>query len=354
MRAAVTITMLFFTLCVKARSPKVNVVVDERMELLTTIQYLSGYPILTQADLRYKKEIDEYFRDYRDHPAVVLYRNVYERFLAFDAAPTYLYHFSFPGFRQQADFSENDLRTFEFDKHADTLAMLMANFKDFYKRADFHKFYEAHEGFYDSLIAPIEKKIEESRVVDALEEHYGKENKEYNVVLAPLLHDGGYGPMVQKGSGLAMYAIIGPKGDSKSLPEFDIKNLLSEYVIHEFSHSFCNPLIAANLQELQKDSCLLRPIKESQEEQGYGSWEACLYEHWVRANEIVLTEKIFSRQRASDLADEMVREGKWIYLDGLIAIVRDYKTKREQYKSIDEVMPQVVDYFHGLRKTCKQ
>ena len=327
--------------------------VDERMELLTTIQYLSGYPILTQADLKYRKEIEEYFRDYRSHPAVVLNREVYERFFGFDAAPTYIYHFSFPGFRQNAEFSENDLRTFQFDRHADTLGMLMDYFKDFYKRADFHKFYVSHKGFYDSLIAPIEKKIDESRVIDVLEEHYGKENKEYNLVLTPLLHDGGYGPMVPKGRGLALYAIIGPKSDSKDFPEFDIKNLLSEYVLHEFSHSFCNPLIAKNLAELQKDSCLLAPIKKAMQEQGYGNWEGCLYEHWVRANEIVLTEKIFSRQRASDLADEMVREGKWIYLDGLIAMVRDYKTKREQYKSIDEVMPQVVEYFHGLRKTCK-
>ena len=354
MRSAIITCLLFFTLTsADARTPKVNVMVDERMELLTVIQYLSGYPILAQADLRYKREIDEYFRDHRDHPAVVLNRVIYERFFAFDAAPTYIYHFSFPGFRQNAPFSEDDLRTFQFDKHADTLGMLMDHFKDFYKRTDFHKFYTAHGKFYDSIKAPVEKKIAESNVIEVLEAHYGKENKEYNLVLTPLLHDGGYGPMIPKGGGLALYAIIGPLGESKSVPEFDIKNLLSEYVLHEFSHSFCNPLIAKNLGELQKDSCLLAPIKDKMEEQGYGNWEACLYEHWVRANEIVLTEKVFSRQRASDLADEMIRNNGWIYLEGLLPIIREYKANREKYKNIDALMPKVVEYFHGLKNTCK-
>ena len=354
MKAIITLLIaLVFTSTVHAGSGKVNVMVDERMELLTIIQYLSGYPILTQADLKYKKEIEEYFRDFRDHPAVTLNKNIYERFFGFDAAPTYMYHFSFPGFRQTAGFSENDLRTFEFDKNNDTLSLLLQHFKDFYKRTGFHRFYTGHKGFYDSLIMPVKAKVEEHYVIDLMEEHYGKKNKEYNVVLVPLLHDGGYGPMISKGNGLALYAILGPKSDSKDLPEFDIRNLLSEYVIHEFSHSFCNPLIAKNLSELERDSCLLSPIKASQEEQGYGSWEGCLYEHFVRANEIVLTEKIFGRQKGAKLAEDMIRNSNWIYLDGLITIIREYREDRKTYKTIDDIMPRVVTYFHDLASQCR-
>ncbi len=343
--------VIFFALNAGARS-KVNVLVDERMELLTIVQYLSGYPVLTQADLKYKKEIDDYFRDFRQHPAVLLNRNIYERFFGFDAPPTYLYHFSFPGFKQIADFSETDLRTFEFDKHADTLSLLLEHFKDFYKRADFHRFYTAHKGFYDSLTAPVEAKINEGNVIDVMEGHYGKTNKEYNVILVPLLHDGGYGPMVRKGNNNNLYAIIGPMYDSKETPVFDVKNILSEYVIHEFSHSFCNPLIAANLRELAKDSCLLKPIIESQREQGYGSWEGCLYEHFVRANEILLTEKILGRQKGGDLMDDMYRNGQWIYLRGLVDVMRRYDKDRAKYKAIDAIMPEVVTYFHEEGAKC--
>lgn len=353
MKVFVVILLLLISLNTQARS-KVNVIVDERMELLTVIQYLSGYPILTQADLRYKKEIEDHFRDYRDHPAVQLHKNIYERMFGFDAAPTYMYHFSFPGFKQIADFSENDLRTYQYDVNKDTLALLMQHFKDFYKRTNFHKFYAAHSKFYDSLTAPVTDKIEESRVIDIMEQHYGTEGKEYNVVLTPLLHDGGYGPQIKKGNGQVLYAIIGPSGESKSFPEFDIKILLSEYVIHEFSHSFCNPLIAKNLAELQKDSCLLEPIKKDMEEQGYGNWEACLYEHFTRANEILITEKLLGRQKAADLMDAMIRNDKWLYLRGLVEVMRKYQDDRTKYKTLEDILPEVVSYFHEQAVKCGQ
>jgi hypothetical protein len=344
--------LLFWSVTAPARSSKVNVTVDDRMEFLTVIQYLSGYPILTQAELNYKKEVEEHFRDYRDHPAVVLNKSIYERFFGFDAAPSYLYHFSFPGFRQTSGFSEDELRTFEYDKHSDTLSLLLATFKDFYKRTGFHKFYSAHEGFYDSLKKPIQAKLDESRIIEILEDHYGKENKEYNVVLVPLLHDGGYGPAVRKGNGQAIYAIIGPRSDSKDMPVFDVKTILSEYVIHEFSHSFCNPLIAKGLPELRKDSCLFTPIKDAMAQHGYGTWEACLYEHFVRANEILITEKVLNRSKAADLMDNMIRDDKWIYLRGLIDVMRKYQEDRKTYKTIDDIMPLVVTYFHEEAAKC--
>jgi hypothetical protein len=352
MKLFITILLSLITLTSHARS-KVNVIVDERMELLTVIQYLSGYPILTQADLKYKKEIENYFRDYRDHPAVALHRNIYERMFGFDAPVTYIYHFSFPGFKQIADFSGDDLRTYEFDRNRDTLSLLMESFKDFYKKTDFHKFYTSHSEFYDSLTAPVIKKIEESRVIDIMEQHYGAAGKEYNVVLVPMLHDGGYGPKVKKGNGQIVYAIIGPKGESIDIPEFDVKILLSEYVIHEFSHSFCNPFIAKNLSELQKDRCLLEPIKKSMEEQGYGNWEACLYEHFTRANEILITEKLLGRQKAADLMDNMIRNDKWIYLHGLVDVMRKYQEDRKKYKTLNDIMPEVISYFHEAASKCQ-
>ncbi|MBL7717650.1 MAG: DUF4932 domain-containing protein [Flavipsychrobacter sp.] len=334
------------------RSPKVNVLVDERMEFLTVIQYLSGYPVLTQADLTYKKEIDEYFRDYRDHPAVTLYRGVYERFLGFDAAPTYLYHFSFPGFRQVSGFSEDELNHFRYQQHEDTLSLLLQQFKDFYRRTEFRRFYNDHRTFYDSLVAPIQLKIDESNIISIMEAHYGRSNKEYNVVLIPLLHDGGYGPMMEKGNGLALYALIGPRSDSKAYPLYEARTILSEYVIHEFSHSFCNPLVSSHLETLAADSCLLAPIRKRLEEQGYGTWPACLYEHFVRANEILITEKILGREKAAVLMDEMYRNGGWIYLRGLVEVMRQYQADRKTYKRIDDIMPLVVAYFHAEAGKC--
>lgn len=337
----------------KAQDTKLHIMVDERMELLTTIQYLSGYPILTQADIKYKKEIDSYFKDYKEHDAVLLNKKIYRRFFGFDAPPTYICYFSFPDFKQVAPFSQEDLDAYEFDKNSDTLALLLHAFKDFYQKTRFHEFYTAHKHFYDSLIKPVANKIGPTNAIDIMEEHYGQKNKAYNIILCPLMNDGGYGPQIKTPGGQVLYAIIGPKSGSKDIPEFDIDYLLSDYVIHEFSHSFCNPLISKNLAHLQQDSCLFRQVRAAMKEQGYGSWAGCLYEHFVRANEVILTEKITGKTEADAAYDDMVKNGQWIYLEGLTPVIRRYVAGRKKYKTEDAIMPLVIAYFNKKAHDCK-
>jgi len=332
---------------------RLRVMADERMELLTIVQYLSGYPILTQAPLQYKRDIDVYFRDFKEHKAVLLNKTIYRRFFAFDAPPTYIYHHSFPDFRQIASFTKEDMEGYQFEANSDTLHMLLQEFRNFYEASHFQVFFTAHQHFYDSLTAPVIRKLEATNVIPVMEKHYGNGKKEYNIVLAPLMNDGGYGLEINTKAGQLLYAIIGPLQDSKDFPVFDIENLLSEYVIHEFSHSFTNPLIVKNMALLEADSCLLRPIRKDMKEQGYGSWAGCLYEHFVRANEIVLTEQLFGRQKADSVYSAMIDEGKWIYLEGLVPIIRQYAADRSQYKTLDAVMPLVVQYFRQQATKCR-
>lgn len=332
---------------------RLQVIVDERMELLTIVQYLSGYPILTQAPLRYKNDIDAYFKNFKEHRAVLLNKAVYRRFFAFDGPPTYIYHHSFPDFQQIAPFTKEDIEGYQFEANADTLHMLLREFHNFYEASHFHRFFTAHQHFYDSLTAPVIQKLEATNVIPVMEKHYGSKKKEYNIVLAPLMNDGGYGLEINAKAGQLLYAIIGPMQDSKDFPVFDIENLLSEYVLHEFSHSFTNPFVAKNLALLEADSCLLRPIRKDMKEQGYGSWAGSLYEHFVRANEIVLTEQLFGRQRADSVYNEMINEGKWIYLEGLVPIVRKYAADRSRYPTLDAIMPTVVEYFRQRATGCK-
>ncbi len=344
--------LLISTLKSIAQADRLNVIVDEKLELLNTIQYLSGYPILTKADTRYKKEIEAYFKPFRQHKAVILNKEIYERFFGFDAPPSYIYYFSFPDFKQIAPFSKEDLDAYHFDLHNDTLSMLLTAFKDFYEKSHFHNFFVSHKRFYDSLARPVKNEVIAKGVIQKLETHYQQKNKEYTVVLGPMLHDGGYGLIINTATGNLLYAIIGPQDDTSIMPVFDIDDLLSYYILHEFSHSFCNVLITQNMQSLQRDSCLLNPIRKSMKAQGYGTWETCLKEHLVRANEIVLTEDIFGKEKADELAAEM-KDQKWIYLDGLIAIVRQYVASKQQYKTEADIMPLVVEYFHNKARDCK-
>jgi hypothetical protein len=336
----------------KGNNSKLHFLVDERMELLTTIQYLSDYPILSPADLDYKKEVAFYFKDFKNHPAVQLNRKIYRRYFAYDTPPNYLYHFSFPDFKQIYAFSKEDLEDYEFDKHTDTLLLLLEYFKDFYQKSQFHKFYLSHGQFYASLVKPVSDKVSETDVVSAMEKYYGQENQEYNIVLTPMLHDGGYALRYSTTHGDALYAVIGPKHTSKGVPEFDMDNILQEYVIHEFSHSFCNPLIDKYWSLFEKDTCLLRSIIVSQREQGYGQWKSCVIEHYVRANEIILAEIVSGKPKADQVTKEY-EDDQWIYLRGLIAVIKnEYVSNRSANKTQESIMPQIAGYFDNEAAKC--
>ena len=334
-------------------SVTMNVGVDERLELLTTVQYLSGYFLVSQAELSYKKEIDSVFAEFKTHEAVKMFRLISQEFFAFDRPVLFMLHYELPNLTLVSPFSEDEIRSNGFDRYRDTLDLFISDLRDFYVTTGFHKFFVDHQQFYQSIVKNVSQVTQGIDIARELESHYGVHQHSYNLILCPLLHDGGFGPKLHSKAGDDLYAIIGPKHDSKGVPRYDGRTLFQNYVIHEFSHSFCNPLIDQYYPQLSKDSCLLEPILKEQREQGYGDWRICLYEHLVRANEVVLTEKIFGKLESDNVYESYFHDKKWIYLKGLVPIIERYSAGRGEHKSLDDVMPEIVTYFHNEKQSCR-
>jgi hypothetical protein len=72
---------------VRAESNGVSVAVDPRIELMTAIQLLAGYPILTSHFTPYRSDVAEYFAPYRAHQAVAYFDTLFDSGFAFDAVP---------------------------------------------------------------------------------------------------------------------------------------------------------------------------------------------------------------------------------------------------------------------------
>ena len=192
----------------------------------------------------------------------------------------------------------------------------------------------------------MKRRIKKYNLVQVLEKHYGEEQASYSLVLSPLSIEAGYSIWIKGQKGNHLYAIVGPKIDSKSDPVFDTESLVQSLVIHEFSHSFCNPLIEKKLWALERDSCLFDPIKTQLKKQGCEDWRSALNEFFTRANELVLTEKIFGKSASDTLYNKYINQG-WVYIQGLIPIIKKYTDDRKTYKTIKDIMPEVVTYFHN-------
>lgn len=332
---------------------KISIIVDERVELITSMQLLFGYPLVGKADINYKKEVLDYFSKYENDTSVLYFLNIAQKGLGFSLPFVMVYHYTFPGFKQQAPFSNFEETNFELGKHPEWKDPFMSALKRFYKVSTFNSFYKNHTSFYDSLINTVSKTVDSVNLLNIMESHYGVKQHSYTLVLSPLSIEAGYSISIKGKHGNDLYSIIGPNLDSKVTPNFDARWLMQSLVLHEFSHPFCNPLIDDYWSSLEKDSCLFNPIRKAMQQQGCGDWKSALKEHLTRANEIVLIEKVFGKEDADKVYNEYLGQ-KWIYIKGLIPIIKEYAANRDRYKILNDIMPKVIAYFDNEAMTCNK
>lgn len=315
--------------------------VDEKAELLLTVQYLSDYFLVTEAELDYKKELEEAFGAYREHPAVNLFKSMSQRYFAFDKPIEFICHYSFPELEVVVPFEEDHIIYWNY---RDTLDLFARELKDFYEASSFHAFFEANQPFYDSVAADVRTKLSGTDYVGHLEGYYRAGQASYNVIVSPLLHSGGFGPRTRRQDGSHdLYAFIGPSAKSGAFPQFNTNYLAFDLILHEFSHSFCNPVVNAHYAELEQFECLYEPIAEAMQKQGYGNWKTCLYEHLVRASVVRLVHHAFGQKYAEALRKVEVEEGSFAYLDGILAVLEAYEGR--EGAAFDSIAPGLLVYF---------
>ena len=329
---------------------QLSIRVDEKAELLLTVQYLSDYFLISEAELDYKKELEVAFSAYREHPAVELFKSMSQSYFAFDKPIEFICHYSFPELEVAVPFEENHLI---YWKYRDTLGLFIHELKDFYERSSFHSFFEGQKPFYDSVVADVRTKLSNTDYIRLFEAYYRSSQASYNVIISPLLHSGGFGPRLKRPDGSNdLFAFIGPSADSGAFPQFNTQYLAFDLILHEFSHSFCNPVINTYYEQLEQFECLYDPIAEAMEKQGYGNWKTCLYEHLVRASVVRLVHRAFGEKYAQALRQWEVEEGSFVHLDGILAVLEDYEGN--EGVAFNSIGPGLVAYFEGQVGTvCK-
>ena len=142
---------------------------------------------------------------------------------------------------------------------------------DVYKQSNFLPCFVSHKSFSDSIISPTLAEAQRGDYLRTIEKHYGQKRYAYKIILSPLHGSFGFSSMTHTKQGDTYYATVGPSYESGEFPELYKETLFQDLVIHEFRHSFCNPLIDKFYSRLEKASALLKPILKFQDEKGYGS-----------------------------------------------------------------------------------
>lgn len=312
-------------------------VADERVELLYTIEYLAKSPFVSHHQTLIKWKIDDSLSRFSNHEAVKLFKKLEKEygFTYYRPLNWLLQYSDFPKLEKQ----RTAINCGELINKNDTI--LLEKFRksliNFYTETNFHSFYIKQRNFYNKYLSKARKSKTISKIPNYLENFYGTKLHSYNVILSPLLHQGGYNLEFKNNKDrMDVYAVIGPNGEIEFSPVFDKDFLEKDLMIHEFSHSFVNPLVEKN-----KDLILsLKPkffndsLQKSAKEQGYSDWIVVFDEMLVRANTILITRKNYGEKDAKNLLDYELNSGFYL-IPQILEIMEKYETNREKYKTYD-------------------
>ena len=191
-----------------------------------------------------------------------------------------------------------------------------------------------------------------------MEKYYGKEFNSYNIIPSPILFPFiGFGLKIENQNEVVIYYVAGPFDEPDSTQKytygFDSPADIREMSVHEFGHSFVNPIteLSENRELISKYSYLFTPIQSYMNEQAYDSWWTCVTEHIVRLGEVRIATAMNDSATANKIRKENIETNKFIYLPYLEKKILEYENNRETYSTFKVFFPELIKVFSEIDTT---
>lgn len=324
--------------------------VDKRVELMSILARLANYEEYSQQTYpAYVADIEHHFSPYKNHTAVVYMRDLRaRRQIGYDAVMSYAIQLgSSPDLQPIVAFEDHlpDSRWTVDD--ANQLTSLV---KQFYKDAHCDEFFQQQTKRYQSAEIRFAEVIHQ---IDLpwFQRYYGQTpTQAFRLVIGLGNGGGNYGPHLRmKDDSQMVYAIMGTwSTDSTGMAQYRSADYLPT-VIHEFNHSFVNPLIDQCAPELAAyaDTIYAR-VQEPMNQQAYGSGRTMLYESLVRASVVMYVQE---HNPDGQSALEQVRDEQhhaFVWTDTLTGLLRQYTAHRARYPTLQSFMPEHTAFYQWL------
>lgn len=326
---------------------KLQISIDPRIELLTTVQLLSNYHVINR-EMSYSKDIMTYFKSFSLQKAVGMTDSLLQKYgFSYDAPVTFMLYLSqVPELKTQIPFSKYLL---ERSGEGNNLEQYRKSIKQFAETSDFETFWKSKIPFYNQILDMTIADIKQKDFVKVLETYFNETQGSYNIVIAPAFM-GGYGPKIPDGKGkYNIYACLSVTSMKDDIPYLNEESLIY-YVWHEFSHSFVNPLTDKYADRVLASNELFEPIKDKMSKQAYTNWKTCVNEHIIRAINIRLIEMNLDSQNHEMLLNNELKN-YFIYIEPLIEKLKDFEKKRDKdHITFSEFYPELLNLLDSLQK----
>lgn len=321
---------------------KLTISVDPRMELLGAVQLVAGYPLGTRGT-PYSSRVQARFGAFAGSDAAECTKKLFRDGFSYDAPAGLMLCFSFPpGLEQQQPYSDYLKGRARGEENLRHYRAALAHFAAESRFADF---WTENAAFYRQLLAQCKSTLGGVDIAGMLGSYYNLEQAGYNVVLCPLFGSHNYGPQLPGPDGrMQTYALVSvPQNAAGTLP-MDRSGLLG-LLLHEFGHSFVNPLVEKHADLVAQSSDRFGPIREKMTARAYGHWSTCVTEHIIRAVVIRLAWKTAGPDAAAKLLRDEERQD-FVYIRPLVAKLCEYEALRDSTGiTFADYMPALLGVF---------
>ncbi|MCB9882916.1 MAG: DUF4932 domain-containing protein [Planctomycetes bacterium] len=330
------------------RPTTVAVRFDPRTELMSVIFRLAGHPEYNMARVTsYANDVDRHFGEFRDHDVVRRARALRaSRGVGYDAPMSLAVHLKgidgmagTISFRPRPPALDDRWREDELD------AFLEAADR-FVEETRFTAFLEGHQELYRLTEARLREVLAEHMKMAWFDGFFGEKPRASFTVIPGLLNGGGnYGPGVTTpGEPERIVSVLGVwMTDDEGQPRFDAS--VVDTVVHEFCHSYCNPIVDGHEAAFLPAGTKLFPyVEEVMRGQAYGTWQIVWKESLVRASTV---RYVMATRGASDgrkaIAYEVSRGFEWT--PELQALLARYEGERQRYETLEDFVPEIVPFL---------
>jgi hypothetical protein len=326
-------------------APPLKVGVDPRVELMCILFRLAGKPEYNQGRVpTYLEEIDRHFAPASQHPAVLLTRQMGSK-VGFDAPMHLAVHLTdvetlalrLP-LKPWPEGLDQRWRSVELQE-------FLAKARQFAQEAKFDAFYRAHDQFYAETAARARKVLLTDGRLDWFDGFFGP-RPGVRFKFVPGLVNGGccYGARVKLPQEEEVYCILGVvRCDQDGQPVFTRDEL--EIVAHEYSHCYLSPHFHGWAKKLKKPGeRLYAHVRSRMKQMAYGDWMTMINESTVRAVVVRYVEATQGSEAVARQVRQEIDRG-FLWTEGLARLLGEYDTRRQQYPTLREFMPRVVEFF---------
>lgn len=356
MKTIILFLFALFTACICEKAQSITPQVNENVELMSILSRMAGFPEYNM-DMagQYIKDMDNYFKDNTDHPAVQYMKVLRNKYgISFDAVMSMAIHLD--NRNGTLSLVEKDIPTLEKRWENVDKDEFLSYLNSFYKDSNFNEFFKAHKDLYNRGLKSYQNNVLKHFDINWYVDFYGNEPQEnFSVIIGFCNGGGNYGVNRQlTGKGKEVFAIVGYYVDKEDTPMYNKEYLPT--LIHEFNHSFINHYLDENkypdfVKELEPAATdLFMSSRWSMAKQAYGNWKTVINESLVRAAVIcyMLDKEYKPEEIKNELIEQVQRNFRW--MPELVSLLGKYEKEQSKYGNFENFYPNVIDFFNDYQE----